>query len=141
MESSPAAAPAPGTVQRPLWQRALWAAAGTLALATGIVGIFLPLLPTTPFVLLAAFCFSRGSARLEAWLLAHPRLGPPIADWRARRAIPLRAKQLAWAMMAAGSAVSAWMLPLRWCWLPAACCLAVGLWMWRLPTAAPRRPG
>lgn len=135
---SPASAStAPG---RPLWQRVLWCAAGTLALAAGIVGIFLPLLPTTPFVLLAAFCFSRGSARLEAWLLAHPRLGPPIAAWRTHRALPLRAKQLAWVMMAAGSAVSAWLLPLRWAWLPAACCLAVGLWMWRLPTSNPRPP-
>ena len=43
--------------------------------------------------------------------------------------------------MAAGSAVSAWLLPLRWAWLPAACCLVVGLWMWRLPTAEPRPPG
>jgi uncharacterized membrane protein YbaN (DUF454 family) len=53
--------------------------------------------------------------------------------------MPLRAKQLAWAMMAAGSAWAAWVLPLRWCWLPALVCLAVGLWMWRLPTSSPRR--
>jgi hypothetical protein len=129
------------TPPRPLWQRVAWAAAGALALATGIVGIFLPLLPTTPFVLLAAFCFSRGSARLEAWLLAHPRLGPPITEWRARRALPLRVKQLAWSMMAVGSAVSAWMLPLHWAWLPAAVCAAVAWWMWRLPTSAPRLRG
>lgn len=132
---------APTAPARPLWQRVLWSLAGTLALATGIVGIFLPLLPTTPFVLLAAFCFSRGSARLEAWLLAHPRLGPPIAEWRARRALPMRVKQLAWSMMAAGSLAGAWVLPPRWGWLPAACCAAVGLWMWRLPTADPRPPG
>ena len=61
---------------RPRWQRVLWAAAGVLALVTGLVGIFVPLLPTTPFVLLAAFCFSRGSERCERWLLEHPRFGP-----------------------------------------------------------------
>lgn len=138
---SPRPAPAVPVPARPLWQRGLWSLAGALALATGIVGIFLPLLPTTPFVLLAAFCFSRGSARLEGWLLAHPRLGPPIAEWRARRALPMRVKQLAWSMMAAGSAVSAWMLPLRWAWLPGAVCAAVAWWMWRLPTSAPRLPG
>ena len=126
------------SLTRPLWQRLLWAAAGLLALATGVVGIFLPLLPTTPCVLLAAFCFSRSSTRLEAWLLVHPRFGPMIADWRAHHALPLRAKQLAWAMMAVTSVWAAWMLPLRWCWLPGACCAVVALWMWRLPTSAPR---
>jgi uncharacterized membrane protein YbaN (DUF454 family) len=118
----------------PSWLRAAWLLAGALALATGVVGIFLPLLPTTPFVLLAAFCFARGHPRWEAWLLAHPRFGPLVRNWRERHAIPLRAKQLAWTMMALGSAWSAWMLPARWGWLPAACCLGVGLWMWRLPS-------
>ncbi|OYU98864.1 MAG: hypothetical protein CFE45_14915 [Burkholderiales bacterium PBB5] len=119
---------------RPLWQRVLWLLAGVLSLVTGIVGIFLPLLPTTPFVLLAAFCFSRGSARCEAWLLNHPRFGPMVRDWRNHHAIPLRAKQLAWMMMAIGSVWAAWVLPPRWAWLPATCCAAVAFWMWRLPT-------
>lgn len=118
---------------RPIWQRMLWVAAGVLALALGIVGIFLPLLPTTPLVLLAAFCFARGSTRCERWLLTHPRFGPMIRDWRLRRAIPRRVKHLAWAMMALGSAIAAWVLPARVAWLPAACCLAVALWMARLP--------
>lgn len=118
---------------RPLWRRLLWVLAGALALALGIVGIFLPLLPTTPLVLLAAFCFARGSTRCERWLVSHPRFGPMIRDWRARRAIPRRVKHLAWTMMAIGSAIAAWALPARVAWLPAACCLAVALWMARLP--------
>lgn len=128
---------APLVPRQAAWLRALWLLAGVLSLLTGIVGIFLPLLPTTPFVLLSAFCFSRGSTRCEAWLLGHPRFGPMVLDWRARHAIPLRAKQLAWTMMAIGSAIGAWKLPLAWCWLPAACCAAVAFWMWRLPTATP----
>ena len=119
---------------RPLWQRLLWLLVGALSLATGIVGIFLPLLPTTPFVLLAAFCLSRGSARCEAWLLNHPRFGPLVRDWRTHHAIPLRAKQLAWTMMAIGSIWAAYVLPARWAWVPASCCAAVAFWMWRLPT-------
>jgi uncharacterized protein len=122
---------------RPRWQRALWLLAGALALATGIVGIVLPLLPTTPFVLLAALCFSRGSARLERWLLDHPRFGPLVRNWRAHHAIPLRAKQTAWVMMALGSAWAGWLLPAAIAWLPAAICLAVGVWMARLPSRAP----
>lgn len=123
---------------RPLWQRVGWTAAGAVSLALGVLGIFLPLLPTTPFVLLAAFCFSRGSDRVEAWLLSHPRFGPMVADWRARRAIPMRAKQLAWVMMALGSSWSWWVMPSPWRWLPPLICLAVATWMWRLPTAEAR---
>lgn len=127
------AAPQP-PVRRPLWQRVLWLLAGAASLVCGIVGIFLPLLPTTPFVLLAAFCFSRGSTRCEAWLLGHRVFGPMVVNWREHRAIPWRAKQLAWLMMAVGSALAGWRLPQPWCWLPALCCAAVALWMWRLPS-------
>ncbi len=130
-------APPPATSQlavKPLWQRLLWMAAGALALATGIVGIFLPLLPTTPFVLLAAFCFSRGSERLERWLLAHRTFGPMVRNWRKDRSIPLRAKQLAWTMMTIGSLWGGYAMPRSICWIPAVTCLAVGLWMYRLPT-------
>lgn len=119
---------------RPLWQRLLWIAAGALSLLLGVIGIFLPLLPTTPFVLLAAFCFARGSARCEAWLLDHPRLGPLVRDWRATRAVPLRAKQIASLMMAMSSLWAGYKLPLAWCWLPGACCACVAAWLWRLPT-------
>jgi uncharacterized membrane protein YbaN (DUF454 family) len=122
--------------ERPRWQRVLWSAAGALALITGIVGIFVPLLPTTPLVLLAAFCFSRGSARCERWLLEHPRFGPMVRDWRARRAVPLRAKQFATVMMAAGSTWAALTLPPPVAWLPGLVCTAVAVWLWRLPTRA-----
>jgi len=120
---------------RPMWQRLLWGVAGALALCAGVVGIFLPLLPTVPFVLLAAFCFARSSTRCERWLLTHPRFGPMVRDWRARHAIPRRVKHLAWVMMAIGSAIAAALLPGRVAWLPAACCLAVAVWMARLPEA------
>jgi uncharacterized membrane protein YbaN (DUF454 family) len=120
--------------ERARWQRVLWATAGALALVTGLVGIFVPLLPTTPLVLLAAFCFSRGSERCERWLLEHPRFGPMVRDWRERRAVPLRAKQLATVMMALGSVWAAFMLPARVAWLPAVLCTAVAVWLWRLPT-------
>ena len=120
--------------RRPRWQRVLWLLGGGLALATGIVGIVLPLLPTTPFVLVAAFCFARGSARYEHWLLHHPRFGPMVRDWRANRAVPLRAKQLAWVMMVISSAIAWWVLPTRVAWIPAASCAVVAAWLWHLPT-------
>ncbi|WP_228705786.1 YbaN family protein [Marinobacter sp. es.048] len=68
----------------------------TLALA----GVVLPLLPTTVFVLLAAFFASKGSPAFAQWLEEHPRFGPAIDQWRTRRAVPMRAKVLACSMMA-----------------------------------------
>lgn len=121
------------------WRRPLWLAAGFASLAAAAVGLLLPLLPTVPFLLLAAWCFSRGSRRIERWMLDHPQIGPPIRDWRANRAVPLRAKQLASVMMAVSCLAAWWLLPSPWRWLPAACCAAVALWMWRLPTAPAAR--
>jgi uncharacterized membrane protein YbaN (DUF454 family) len=128
--------PEPEPITAP-WRRLLWLAGGGLSLAAAAVGLVLPLLPTVPFLLLAAWCFSRGSRRIERWMLDHPQIGPPIRDWRAHRAVPLRAKQLATLMMAASCLGAWWLLPSPWRWLPALCCTAVALWMWRLPTAAP----
>lgn len=61
---------------------------GWLSLVVGLVGIFVPLLPTTPFVLLAAFFFSKGSGRLHRWLLHHPRFGRYVRDWEREQVIP-----------------------------------------------------
>jgi uncharacterized membrane protein YbaN (DUF454 family) len=90
--------------------RALWTGAGALALALGLVGIFVPLLPTTPFVLLASFCFVRGSPALHARLLANRRFGPAIRDWEAGRGIPRRAKRVAIATTLVSLAFSAWLV-------------------------------
>lgn len=69
--------------------------AGWVCLALGLIGAFLPILPTTPFVILAAFLFSKGSTRLHRWLVSRPYLGPMIVDWEAHGVIRLRAKVLA----------------------------------------------
>lgn len=86
--------------------RHLWTAAGLAALALGLIGIVLPVLPTTPLVLLAAFCFSKGSPRLRAWIANHSHFGPAIADWEATGAIPRKVKGFACAVMALTFAVS-----------------------------------
>jgi uncharacterized membrane protein YbaN (DUF454 family) len=67
--------------------RHLWNALGGASLVLGVAGIPLPLLPTTPFLLLSAFAFARGSPRLHAWLVQHPRFGPTIEAWERERAI------------------------------------------------------
>jgi uncharacterized membrane protein YbaN (DUF454 family) len=75
--------------------RIFWFSLGITSLALGVVGAFLPLLPTVPFLLLAAFGFARSSETVHDWLIDHPRLGPPIQDWRANGAIRRRVKWLA----------------------------------------------
>ncbi len=74
---------------------------GWVFVAMGIAGLFLPLVPGTLFLILAAACFTRSSPRFEAWLLNHPRLGPPVRRWRERGAIPRRAKAYAGISLAA----------------------------------------
>lgn len=87
--------------------RPLWFLAGSASLGLGLLGVVLPVLPTTPFLLVAAACFARSSPRLHAWLLGHPLFGPPIRDWQAHGAISPRAKGLATVSMAVVFAVSA----------------------------------
>ena len=74
--------------------RWFWASLGVLSLGLGVIGIALPLLPTVPFILLAAFCFARSSERLHHWLLSHPRFGPVIEDWNQNGAISPRVKRI-----------------------------------------------
>ena len=73
--------------------------AGVLALALGILGIFLPLLPTTPFLLLASACFARGSERLHRWLLSHRVFGDYLRNFEEGRDIPRKAKIVATALL------------------------------------------
>jgi uncharacterized membrane protein YbaN (DUF454 family) len=75
--------------------RVLFIVAGTISLVLGVIGIFVPLLPTTPFLLLASACYMRGSERLHRWLLSHGRLGAYIRAFEEGRGIPRRAKIVA----------------------------------------------
>ena len=93
-------------------RRAFFVVAGTLFLALGIVGIFVPLLPTTPFLLLASACYLRGSERMHAWLLGHGRLGAYIRAYEQGRGIPLRAKVVALAMLWGSVAYAACRFPI-----------------------------
>ncbi len=86
--------------------RHLWTLGGVVSFGFGAVGVFVPLLPTVPFMLLAAFCFARGSEPFHRWLIDHPRFGPAIRDWRAHGAISRRAKRAAVAAIAASFAIS-----------------------------------
>lgn len=109
----PATPPSEPPIPARRHMRAVWTFCGILSLGFGFLGIFLPVLPTTPLVLLAAFCFSKGSPRLRAWLLRHPRFGAAILDWEATGAIPRRVKYLACGAMILTWVISAY-IGLRW---------------------------
>lgn len=122
--------------QNPLL-RALFLVLGLAFLALGIVGIVTPVLPTTPFLLLATSCFAKSSTRLHAYLIHHKTFGASIQAWQTRRAIPRRGKYIAWSMMTLSCAMLFYRLPnhLWLAWLTSAVCLATALWMARLPDA------
>lgn len=85
---------------------------GTVSLGLGVLGMFVPILPTTPFLLLAAFCFGRSSERLHHWLIEHPRLGAYVVGFLYGGAVPRRAKRAAlltlWPGIALSIAVIVW---------------------------------
>src|SRR5690606_33543157 len=88
-------------------RRRVWRGVGFVCVGLAAVGVVLPLLPTVPFLLLAAWAFARSSPEMHAWLYAHPRYGALLRDWHMERAIPRRAKVSAVALLAASWAASA----------------------------------
>lgn len=116
--------------------RALLVVAGTICVALGVVGIFVPVLPTTPFLLLAAACYARASERFYRWLLSNRTFGPMIREWRLHRSIPWRTKIVAIALMTLTIGISITLLaryPLAQVAL-AITGVIVAAWLYRVPS-------
>lgn len=126
--------------------RAAFFVAGVVALALGIAGIFLPVFPTTPFVLVAATCFARSYRPFHEWMLANRILGPVVHEWHRYRSIPYRTKITAIGMMAVGLGTST-VLFIRPAWLQALVAVAgvaLAIGIYRIPSRdrpRPREPG
>jgi len=112
----------------------MWRTLALACLGLGLAGMVLPVLPTVPFLLVAAWSGSKGWPQLERWLLEHPRHGPAIRRWRDHRAVPRRAKWAASATMVLSvAAVVLSPVPMT---VKAAVVLflsAVATWLWRRP--------
>jgi hypothetical protein len=120
------------TASRPV--RALLLVVGTLALGLGVVGIVVPVLPTTPFLLIAAACYARSSDRLYAWLLGQPSLGRIVSEWRRSRSLPAGVKPRALVVAAVTFAVSILLvdsLAMRIALVAVG--LVLGWFLWRIP--------
>ncbi|MDO9557986.1 MAG: YbaN family protein [Coriobacteriia bacterium] len=113
---------------------------GWLCVGLGFVGVFLPVMPTTIFLIIAAWCFARSSERFHAWLIAHPLLGPYIRDYLSGKGMPLRAKIVALSLMWIACVSSAIIVvPVLVGDIAVIGCAVAGSWMiLRTPT---RRPG
>ncbi|MGE0872458.1 MAG: YbaN family protein [Kofleriaceae bacterium] len=114
---------------------------GCVFVALGVIGAFLPVMPTTVFMIGALWAFSLSSKRLEAWLLDHPRFGPRLVAWRAHRVIPRRVKLIAWTSMLASLGIM-WLgrAPL-WAIAAAAALMAIGAaYIASKPSSSPSEP-
>ena len=125
-----------GHHRHPIPVRLLFAALGTLFVLLGLLGLFLPVLPTTPFLLLATACYARSSRRIFNWLLNHPHFGPLIREWREHRSMPYRAKRNALWLIALSFGISIGFFVPGW---PAKLGMGVGgillmIWIARIPS-------
>ena len=135
-EGGRAAAGTPVRAHRSPLVRGALVCAGLLCVALGVLGIFLPLLPTTPFMLLAAACFARSSPRFHDWLLANRTFGPLVREWELHRSIPRRTKLTAIVLMALTMAASiVLVVEARWLQVVlAACGVLLAVWLYRIPS-------
>jgi len=108
MREAQAPAPTAAELHRSRVVRWLLWLAGTVSLVLGLIGVVLPGLPTTPFVLLAAACYAKASPRLHGWLLNHRFMGPMVRDWEQHRSLTRRNKTIAIGSMVAMVGLSAW---------------------------------
>lgn len=114
---------------------------GWMFFGLGIAGAFLPVLPTTPFMLLALWGFSKSSPRLEAWLLAHKTFGPSLRAWKAHRVVPWRAKLIAWSSMALSLGYMVFFRHPAW-WITVSTAALMGYAVWfvaRCPSYPPEQ--
>ena len=128
---------------RPLPGPLRWLLQGVagLCLLMALVGVVLPVLPTVPFLVAAAWAAARSSPRLHAWLLAHKRFGPWLRDWSEAGVVSRRAKWFSTAMMGGSAASMPVLIPAEWAVLmlvPATGMVVVLVWLWRRPE---QRPG
>ncbi len=109
---------------------------GMVFLILALVGVVLPGMPTTVFVLLAAWSWAKSSEKFHDWLLNHNLFGQMVRDWHEKRAMPRKAKYIAWTMMGLSSIFLFYRLPADLLWvavLTSVLCLATAIWMARLP--------
>ena len=116
-------------------RRALWMALGLASVALGAIGIFLPILPTVPFLILAAFAFSRSNRDWEKKLLDHPVYGPSLRAWREKGIISRKGKLAASGAFAVSILIGFLLIAPPWSLIPPLVALLCLSWIWTRPEA------
>ncbi len=106
---------------------------GSVSFGLGIIGIALPLLPTVPFMILAAFCFAKSNTQLENWIVNHAHFGPSVRKWRESRAISRKGKWASTIAFAFSIALGLWMLAWPMSLIPIAVAIVTSTWIWTRP--------
>jgi len=115
-------------------KRALLVIAGVLSLIVGVIGAFVPLLPTVPLVLLAAFCFARSSERMHQWMIHHRYFGSIIENFEAGKGIPKKVKYRTIGILWVSMSISCWMVAKLWlCVMLVTIGIGVSIYLLRLP--------
>lgn len=128
-------------LHKSLLLRRVFIALGFVALLLGLLGVFLPILPTTPFILLAAFCFGKGSARFHQWLLDHHLTGPLIKDWYEHQSLRPRVKYWAYLLIVFSFSISVMLVQETWLKLSlAGLGLVLLMVLWRVPVRTENKP-
>jgi uncharacterized protein len=114
-------------------KRPLYLTGGVIATGLGVIGIFLPIMPTVPFLILAAFCFARSNPALEARIMNHPIYGPPIRTWREKGAVSRRGKWAATLAFSASIIFGYFTLSGHWLYVPPTIAVICLSWLWTRP--------
>jgi uncharacterized protein len=133
-DSSQSGPPVTSSISAPV--RWFWIGLGFFFVALGFIGAFVPVMPSTVFFIIAAWCFSRGSERWLQWLLALPTVGPLVRDYREGKGMPARTKLIAVSMLSVAVLISAWRLQTVYGRIGVIALGAVGIWfiLARVPT-------
>lgn len=117
---------------RSLFWRIIFICLAWICIFLGVLGIFIPGLPTVDFILLAVIFSAKGSEKLHAWFLKNRFIGPIIHEWKEHRRIPKKAKYMSTMSMSVAAGLMIWTIPHPWFVYPAIACMAcVLIWMWR----------
>lgn len=114
-------------------KRPLYLTGGIVSTVLGVIGIVLPIMPTVPFLILAAFCFARSDPALEARILNHPVYGPPIRTWREKGAVSRRGKIAATFAFSASIIFGYFTLSGHWLYIPPTIAVVCLSWLWTRP--------